>query len=217
MKTVKLDQHHHNILEYYNLNHLSKEFIHAVHFSPKELVVEETYSLSQLYIIVTGRARVYRSTQDGQSHFLWNYIYDGIIGEVELMNGSHTIESSVVAITEFECIAIPYDICINEIKTNHQFLLTISESLAQKVRDNADNLVSLAFNTGVQRLCRYILNNSDNDYFTDTLTEVSKLVALSYRHVLRILTQLCDDHILIKQKSGYQIMNRKSLITLSGY
>lgn len=217
MKTVKLNQHHHNILSYYNLDHLPKELIQAVQFRSKELVVEETYSFSQLYIIVTGRARVYRSTQDGQSHFLCNYIYDGIIGEVELMNGSQTVESSVVAITEFECLAIPYDICANEINTNHQFLMTISESLAKKVRDNADNLVSLAFKTGEQRLCSYILNNSNNDYFSDTLTEVSKLVALSYRHVLRILNQLCDDNILSKEKSGYRITNRKSLINLSGY
>lgn len=217
MKTMVLTQEHNNILEYYNLGHVPKDFIQAVQFEPKELIVEETYLFSSLYIVVTGRARVYRSTQNGNSHFLCNYVYDGIIGEIELMNQSRIVESSVVAITQLQCIAIPYDICMSEIQKNHQFLLTISESLAKKVRDNADNIVSLAFNTGEQRLCNYILNNSNGDIFTDTLTEVSKFVAISYRHLLRILNQLCEDKILLKHPDGYEIINRKALIQHSGY
>ncbi len=58
---------------------------------------------------------------------------------------------------------------------------------------------------------RYILQNSHRSLFRDTLTDVSCSVGMSYRHMFRLLGQLCEEGILEKRESGYCIMKKEEL------
>lgn len=99
----------------------------------------------------------------------------------------------------------------NELKTNIKFLTIIGQELSKKMLTVADNFVSSALLNGEQRLCSYILQNSPDNYFYDNLTNVSYSISMSYRHMFRLLKQLCKEKILKKEKRGYTILNKTQL------
>lgn len=118
---------------------------------------------------------------------------------------------SVKAVTDFECIAVSYQNCLAELKTNLVLLNKLGTELAEKLTTSSDNFTSTALCTGEQRLCAYILQNSHRGLFRDTLTDVSCSVGMSYRHMFRLLGQLCEEGILEKRESGYYIKNQEEL------
>ena len=77
----------------------------------------------------------------------------GLIGEVELMARQFNATCSVKAVTDFECIAVSYQNCLAELKTNLVFLNKLGTELAEKLTTSSDNFTSTALCTGEQRLC----------------------------------------------------------------
>lgn len=45
-----------------------------------------------------------------------------------------------------------------------------------------------------------------------SLTELASAAGTSYRHMQRIMRQLCDSNILRKSKNGYQILDRSYIL-----
>lgn len=195
----------------YGLQNIPLDSCFYLHFSSGEEVLREGLPISWFYIITNGRAKVCRTDPNGKSLILCYYISDGMIGEIELMTKQEICTSTVMAITDFECIAIDYQNCMEELKTNTFFLNKIGVALAEKLSRSSDNFTSSALCTGEQRLCSYILQTSHHNIFNDILADVSCSIGLSYRHLFRLLTQLCEDKILDKRNSGYYILNRKEL------
>lgn len=211
MKKIPLKKKHIDKLGEYGLQNIPLDACSCLHFSSGEKVLREGTPIFWIYIIVNGRAKVCRTAPNGKSLILCYYISDGIIGEIELMTKQEIATSSVVAITSFECITINYQNCIKELKNNNFFLNKLGIELAGKLSRSADSFTSSALYTGEQRLCTYILQTSHHNLFRDILTDVSCSVGLSYRHLFRLLKQLCDEGILDKRNSGYYIVNPAEL------
>lgn len=211
MKKVPLTKEHITKLAEYGLQNITLDTCFSLHFSSGEEILQEGSPISWLYIIVDGKAKVCRTTPNGKSLILCYYISYGMIGELELMTRQETASCSIVAITDFECIAVNYQSCIEELKTNVFFLNKVGKYLAQKLSQSSDNFTSSALHTGEQRLCSYILQTSHRNLFSDILTDVSSSVGLSYRHMFRLLGQLCEDGVLEKRESGYYILNYEEL------
>ena len=119
--------------------------------------------------------------------------------------------ASVIALSDFECIAIPYHICQRERQTNLVFMDKLAALLAQNLADSSADYAAASLNSGEQRLCSYILRASYQDVFRDVLTDVACSIGMSYRHMFRLLGQLCTDGILEKRKEGYYIAQPKAL------
>ena len=66
------------------------------------------------------------------------------------------------------------------------------------------------------RLCRYILAASDNSLVRDIMTDVSYSVGISYRHLYRMMSVLCNDGVLEKTNQGYQICDMEQLKKRAG-
>lgn len=211
MKKFPLKKTHIDKLAEYGLQNIPFDACFYLHFSPGEEVLRESLPISWLYIVTDGRAKVCRTDPNGKSLILCYYISDGMIGEVELMTKQEFCTSTVMAITDFECIAINYQNCMEELKTNTFFLNKIGIALARKLSRSSDSFTSSALCTGEQRLCSYILQTSHHNLFNDILADVSCSVGLSYRHLFRLLARLCEHRILDKRKSGYYIIDREEL------
>ncbi len=215
MKKLSLKKEHMVKLAEYGLKNIPLEACSCMRFSSGEEVLREGIPIFWLAIIVDGRAKVCRTAPNGKSLILCYNISCGMIGEVELMTRQELAASSIIAITDFECIAINYENCITELKTNITFLNKLGIELAEKLYKSADSFTSSSLYTGEQRLCTYILQTSHRNLFSDILTDVSCSVGLSYRHMFRLLGQLCEDKVLDKRDSGYYILNRRELIRRS--
>lgn len=215
MKKLPLKKENIARLAEYGLQNIPADACFRLCFLPGEEVLREGTPISWLFIVVSGRAKVCRTASNGKSLILCYYISDGMIGEVELMIRQELAISSIIAITDFECIAVNYKNCIAELKNNIGFLNKVGVELAEKLARSTEDFTSSALYTGEQRLCAYILQTSHHNLFSDILTDVSCLVGLSYRHMFRLLGQLCEDGVLDKRESGYYILNRKELVRRS--
>ena len=215
LKKFPLKKTHIAKLAEYGLQNIPLDTCFLLHFSSGEEVIRDNSPISWLYIITDGRAKVCRTDPNGKSLILCYYVSEGMIGEVELMTNQGFSTSAIMAITDFECIAINYENCKEELKTNIFFLNKIGIDLAGKLSRSSDSFTSSALCTGEQRLCSYILQTSHHNLFNDILADVSCSVGLSYRHLFRLLARLCKDGILDKRKSGYYIFNREELVRRS--
>ncbi len=215
MKKLPLKKEHIDKLAEYGLQNIPSDVCSCMRFSSGEEVLREGSPIFWLFIVVDGRAKVCRTAPNGKSLILCYYISSGMIGEVELMTRQEIAASSVIAITGFECIVINDQNCLTELKTNISFLNKLGTELAEKLFKSAESFTSSSLYTGEQRLCTYILQTSHRGLFSDILTDVSCSVGMSYRHMFRLLGQLCEAGILDKRESGYYILNRKELIRRS--
>ena len=213
-KEIPTKKHLEKLAEY-NLQTIPPEKWMSVRYQPGEAITREGVEIENLALVIGGMAKVYRTAPNGRNLILCYYLSDGVIGEIELLTRRKRDTSTVTAISEFECIAIDSEICAAELKTNIPFSNKLGTTLAEKLERSTDNYVLSALCSAEERLCTYILQNAPTGLFRDVLTDVACSVGTSYRHVLRLLSELCSEGILRKSESGYEIMNREELIRRS--
>ena len=134
-----------------------------------------------------------------------------MIGDIELVTNKPTNYTTVQAVTDFECIALPFNIYSSVLITNNTFINYVAKELAVKLTQRVINGAITTLHPLEVRLCAYISQTAINDIFRETLTEVAVMVGTSYRHLLRSLNNLCNKGILKKELTGYRIINRKAL------
>lgn len=211
MHKLPLKAEHLKKLKACGLQDVPPDRCECLSFEPGEFITREGEPISRFVIVMEGRAKACRTAANGNSLILCYYISGGMIGEIELLTKQNIAGTTVTAITKFECIAIHYQDCQIELKKNPEFLRILGTVLARKLEDSSENLATSALCTGEQRLCSYILQNSNNDRFHDVLSDVCCSIGISYRHLFRLLNELCNEDILRKLESGYQILDYSRL------
>ena len=189
----------------------------CLRYKAGETILREGMPMEYLLLIISGKAKVCSSTKEGKDLVLCYYVSDGILGDIEMMMDTFVAVSSVVAITDFECVGVPYKQYASELKQNLAFLNRVGKELSFKLLQSSQNCVFTTLYSGEERLCAYILQTSYDDIFCETLTDVSCTIGTSYRHLLRMLKQLSSDGVLIKKENGYYIADRRELIARAQY
>lgn len=215
MDKLPLSKKHGETLAEYGLQSLFPDACTCMLFHPGEAVTREGMPITWLSVIISGKAKICSTAPNGKNLVLCYYVSDGLIGDLELMTGLTTATTTVVAITDFECISVSLYPHRAFLKSNAVFLNRLGNELAIKLLRSSDSFVSFALYSGEERLCSYILQTSHHNIFSDILTDVSCSVGMSYRHMFRLLNQLCEEAILEKRESGYHILDRDALIRRS--
>lgn len=185
--------------------------IHLFHFSKNEVVLSEGRQMDYLMFVVSGRAKVYSTAENGRDLLLSYYVADGIIGDLELMLDEYTARTTMIALTDFICIALPYEKWATTLRANNRFLNAVGYALSTKLLESSDKGVATALHDGETRLCAYLSNVSNDGIIDEPLTNISSAIGLSYRQTLRILKKLCAEQLLMKVNKGYQITDKKML------
>ena len=217
MKRISLTEMHKQKLAEYGLQGISIDACECRRYEPGEMIYREFENISWIGLVMEGYSKVCRTAENGKTLILCYYITNGVIGDIELMSGKTTALASLTAISYFECVTVRFQACLSEMKTNLDFLNKLATGLAGKLVETSGNFISAALCSGEQRLCSYILQTSYCDVFRDILTDVSCSIGLSYRHVTRLLKQLCDEGILEKRATGYYIAKRDLLLRRAQY
>ena len=215
MKSSQLKKEHFNKLEGYGISNMILDAGLCLKFEAGEIILHEGMAILYLLIAVKGKAKVCTIAKNGKDLALCYYISHGLIGDIELMTNTSIASSSVIAMTDFECIALPYKNYAADLKNNLTFLNRLGSELSVKLIRSSKDYVSTALCSGEERLCSYILESSNNDVFNEVLADVSSSIGMSYRHMFRLLNQLCMDRVLDKKDYGYLIIDRHELIRRS--
>ena len=206
----KVEKLHREILDYYGL--LEHESICEIrHFDTGEEIYSQGVEYKHLMIVVSGKAKICVSAPNGKDLILAHYLSRGLIGHAELMTGMKYATASVMTLSPFECILIPFQSKQDNLFKNLTFMTRMTEDLALNMIRDSYNFTSNVLFSGEQRLCSYIAQGAYKDFFFDRLTDVAATVGISYRHLMRLLKKLAEDNILKKENGGFQIIDMTQL------
>lgn len=179
-------------------------------YSFGERIVTVGLPLAHLFVVTAGKAKVGITAPNGRNLIMCFYVSDGLIGEAEFFAGADTGNTTVVALGDFHCIAVPVAQNSDCLNRSLEFARSAAAELSKKLA-NSDTVAAAALYPAEVRLCRYILGAADGGAFRDIMTDVACSVGISYRHLYRTLGHLCADGILKKSPSGYHIENFEAL------
>lgn len=197
----------------YRLDTIDLSGAALLRFDRGEWFLLEGKTMEYLLILLSGKAKVCASVEDGRSLILCYYVSEGIIGDVELMTGHREAISSMQAVTPLVCVGLPLSVYAQPLRENLPFVLQVGAGLAEKLDAQVKSSTSIILRPFDERLGDYLIENAENGMFSETLVNVAEQLGCSYRHLLRRLKALCDEGLLEKAGGGYRIVSESALKT----
>lgn len=210
----------------YNLNEIFTKDM-QVHmklwkFNKGEHICKSDETITKLYFLVSGRAKVYTILSNGKQLLLSFNNPLELIGDLECIK-LNQFHCNIQAIQETYCISIDLNIIRENLMDDGKFLRYIINSLGKKLTQNTDhNSINLLYPLE-NRLASYILATSVDDEGEATeimqdcnLIEISELLGTSYRHLLRTLNKFVEKGAIRKKNLNYEIVKRDILTSLAG-
>lgn len=184
------------------------------HVAAGDYIVKEGSQPAHLFYLARGRAKLYATLANGRISLIDFFGAPCFIGEVELVDEHHE-PRAVQAIEQCWCLALPMKQFRPRLLNDVIFLRNLCVALSRK---NYRNIVSLTQNQSyplVNRLAAFILLTQHDDVYHEKHTQAAEYMGVSYRHLLFVIAQFVRDSLLLKQKSGYVISNKKALTELA--
>ena len=173
----------------------------ALRFAPSESICTAGHPLAYFMLVLAGRAKASVLAENGRELLLCFSQAGDIIGDLELMLGTFTAETSIRALTDVLC-------------THTTFLNRVGAALAGKLKRSTENCSHIILYPLETRLCAYIAATAHGGLFAEPLTETAGLIGTSYRHLLRSLEQLAAEGLIEHAGRGrYRIVNAAALHT----
>lgn len=123
-------------------------------------------------------------------------------------------KSSVKAVTDCICVSIPLNQYRNTLQQDVRFLQNTCQLLSYRLNSGV-NLANSLIEPVETRLAKFILAHQKQGKFSFRLTTCASILNVSYRHLLRTITNFRDAQILEKQKSYYRICDIQALEELA--
>jgi len=216
MKKYKLCEDDITLLAQYGLKLPDLSYAERRVYGQDEFLSRAGEPMDAIYFVVSGKAKVFINLSGGKQLLLAYFTSKGIIGDIELMTSKPTNYTTVRAVSDFCCIALPLKKYADELRGNVAFVNYVAKELAEKLTQRVINGAITTLQPLEARLCAYITQTATNGLFRETLTEVASVMGASYRHLLRCLESLTSKEILRKEPSGYRIINRQMLDEKAG-
>ncbi|MBO0448099.1 cyclic nucleotide-binding domain-containing protein [Enterococcus sp. MJM12] len=182
-------------------------------FEKDEDLIQAGTASKYLYFLVEGSAMVYSFTYDTQNICI-NYCYEAtIIGEASSL-WETTPSSSVKAMTPCTCVCINLKQYRSILQNDLRFLKHTCQLLSYRLNTGI-NLANSLSEPVETRLARFILEHEKDELFSFQLNNCAAILNVSYRHLLRTMTNFKDQGILQKVRGGYRILKRSQLLALT--
>lgn len=181
---------------------LGEIYLHR--FARGENIYREGEPLRELYFLVKGQVKVFRTHHNGKVSVVEFASAFDILGELELVNARDTT-ISVQALRECHCLGLRMARCREQLLRDYTFLTFVARRLGERLGD-ISNHQSLNTSYSVEvRLARYIHYTRRGDMFEERLTEAAEYLGVSYRHLQRIIAKFCADGLLERVRGGYRV------------
>jgi CRP/FNR family cyclic AMP-dependent transcriptional regulator len=181
-------------------------------FSKNAIIVTEGDEGDSLYVLVSGRAKVFVSDADGKEVQL-NQLGPGeYFGEVTLDGGTRS--ASVMALEDCRCAVLRRTEIAGFITEHPEFALHVIRKLAHRVRSLTDSVRDLAFIDVYGRVARLLLELAQEVdgrmVIEDRMTQkdIAARVGASREMVSRIFSDLTEGGY-VRKEAGHIVVLRK--------
>jgi len=166
-------------------------------YAPGELVISPLNQSKNILFLLEGDATVYILDEDGTMLVAARERPGGMIGDPELFLENYQ-SVYVEARTRFRVLALPYDLCLREIRTNEKFTHFLIRQIL--LREGRKREIDYTGNTRDKVL--FYIRNLCPDQCTASITGVADTVHCSYRQAQRIISSLCEEGLLVQIGKG---------------
>ncbi|MEJ2535937.1 MAG: Crp/Fnr family transcriptional regulator [Calditrichia bacterium] len=174
------------------------------------LILLEEEVGSTMFIILNGRVKISRISDDGREVIL-SILSDGdFFGEMSLLDG-HTRSANVTAIEESELMVIRREEFLQMLRDFPQIAINLLKELAQRIRKSDEHIKSLSLQDATGRVASTLLRIAeDSGVFRKGQVEIAELplqqdlanmAGTSRETISRVIKSLCEDGFL-KKTSG---------------
>ena len=181
-------------------------------YSKRAIIVTEGDDTDSLYVVLSGKARVFVADDKGREVVL-NQIGPGeYFGEVTLDGGPRS--ASVVAVEDCRCAVIKRSELTTFLEQLPELALHIMRKLASRVRSLTENVRSLALMDVYGRVARLLLELAEDKggklVIGETLThkDIAARVGASREMISRIFSDLSDGGY-VRKEDGHLVIARK--------
>lgn len=201
----------HDLQDYMDSDILAMASLHA--FAKEEHLIQTGTTSDYLYFLVEGSVMVYSYPSDTQNICIDFATPATPLGEASSLWGLLP-KSSVKAVTDCVCVSIPLNQYRSTLQQDVRFLQNICQLLSYRLNSGV-NLANSLTEPVETRLAKFILTHQEQGKFSFRLTTCASILNVSYRHLLRTITNFRDAQILEKHKNYYLIRDRKALEELA--
>ncbi|WP_242310760.1 transcriptional regulator YeiL [Bacillus cereus group sp. BfR-BA-01331] len=183
-------------------------------FQKKEMICKEGVDLPYLYYLISGKAKIYMSHKNGKVSLI-NFIQaPSFIGELGLI-GVESVTKAVEVIEDCICLALPLKDCQHLLLQDATFLQKLCKFIGEKTITRTESYAKNNSYPFENQLAAFILLTEQNNSYTEKHTEASEYLNVSYRHLLYVLNQFCQQNYLKKEGRTYYIQDRNQLEKLA--
>lgn len=201
----------HGLTRYMTLD--IRQISELVSFQRNEYLVTAGVPSDYLYFVISGKTICFSYTTNEKNNCVFFTQRQTLVGEASSLFGKPPA-FNVKALSDTLCIAINLPRYRADLLNDLTFVRNICELLASKINNEGRYSTTLLDPLEV-RLAQFILLNASNHLFTLQLTDCADALNTSYRHLLRIMKQLCAMNILSKEHNCYYIQDRAALVKIS--
>jgi CRP-like cAMP-binding protein len=190
-----------------------KELEKIIHLASRQkyhkdniILIEEEIG-STMFIILWGRVKISRISDDGREVIL-SILSDGdFFGEMSLLDG-HTRSANVTAIEEAELLVIRREEFLQMLRDFPQIAINLLKELAQRIRKSDEHIKSLSLQDATGRVATTLLRIAeDSGVFRKGQVEIAELplqqdlanmAGTSRETISRVIKSLTEDGYLKK-------------------
>ena len=182
-------------------------------FSKRSIIVTEGDDTDSLYVMLSGKARVFVADDKGREVQLNQLGAGEYFGEVTFDGGPRS--ASVLALEDCRCAVVKRSELTAFLEQNPELSLHIVRKLAHRVRELTENVRSLALMDVYGRVARLLLDLAEQKdgqlVIAEPLThkEIASRVGASREMISRIFSDLNDGGYLRKDEQGRLVIVRK--------
>ena len=181
-------------------------------FAKNAIIVSEGDETDSLYVLLSGRVKVFLSDAQGKEVTLNQLSPGEYFGEITLDGGPRS--ASVMAAEDCRCAVVKRNELLSLVEKEPQFALHMVRKLASRVRDLTENVRSLALMDVYGRVARLLLELAEERdgrlCIEESLThkDIASRVGASREMISRIFSDLTAGGYVAKE-NGRLVIVRK--------
>lgn len=174
-----------------------------VNFSENEYMFKEGEQPDCIYFILVGTLKMYSCSK--KHDFGVMFLNKGMVGDAEFVTGSVATRSVQVE-GDALCLKLTTRNCRHRLMSDRTFLRFLAQQLAEKLT-LSDQAADSARMTTEEKLFDYLKLSAEEGRITESLGNISQIMGVSYRHLIRMMNALVDEGKLRhgKRKGAYFI------------
>lgn len=201
------------VKDHINLFSLIEDDIRIEFFNDKEHIVNAYTPLTNLYLLVDGKAKISILHEDGHRSIVYFVKPNEMIGELTLI-GIEKQTKDVIAIGSCVCLSVPMDIAKAVLLKDPTFLLLLNKYIGEKLLDRTWFNAKQQHYDLKHRLAAHILLCETGGIYDEKHTVTAEYLAVSYRHLLFTMKNFKEEGLITKVNLGHTF-NRGALEQLA--